>query len=94
MGVYRDLLLDGQWKVVGNRWFKSEEEAWAPPQCVIDAITGIGSIYYKGEINPCSYEKCKDLEIAAAWDRNHLIDRLMGNDVWEKSLGKPKDPNS
>lgn len=93
VGVYRDLLLDGVWRVVGNQKFNSEDEACAPPQCVIDAITGIGSLYYKGEIVPCSYSECKDLEIAAAWNRNHLIDRLMGNDIWEKSLGRLKDPN-
>ena len=23
------------------------------------------------------------LEIVAAWDKHHVIDRLMGNDVWE-----------
>ena len=91
--LYKDLLQDGEWKIVATRKFISEEDAWAPPKCVIDAITGIGSLYYKGMITTCSYEECKDLEIAAVWDRHHLIDRLMGNDVWEKSLGKPKDTN-
>lgn len=90
VGVYTDLLEDGKWKVVSNRKFAPGEDTWGPPQCVIDAITGEGSLYYKGEILPCSYEECKDLEIAAAWDRNHVVDRLMGNDIWEKSLGKPK----
>ncbi len=90
VAVYKDLLQDGEWKVVGNRKFTSEDEAWPPPKCVIDAITKVGSIYYKGIIIPCSYEECKDLEIAAVWDRHHLIDRLMGNDDWVKSLGTPK----
>ena len=65
VGVYKDLLQDGEWKIVGNRKFEKEEDAWAPPQCVIDAITKIGSIYYKGEIIPCEYEDCKDLEIVS-----------------------------
>ena len=90
VGVYKDLLLDGKWKIVGNRKFNSEDESWAPPQCIVDAITKRGSIYYKGNIIQCSYDECKDLEVAAAWDRNHLIDRLMGNDKWEKSLGRPE----
>lgn len=93
VAVYKDLLQDGKWKVVGSRKFVSEEDAWPPPKCIIDAITKVGSLYYKGIITPCSYEECKDLEIAAVWDRHHLIDRLMGNDVWEKSLGRPKNLN-
>lgn len=93
VGVYKDLLQDGVWSVVANRKFDSDEEAWAPPQCVVDAITKVGSIYYKGEIIPCSYEECKDLEVVAAWDRNHVIDRIMGIDTWEKSIRKPINPN-
>lgn len=93
VGVYKDLLQDGIWRIVDNIKFDKEEDAWAPPQCVVDAITGIGSIYYKGEMESCSYDKCKDLEIVAAWDRNHLIDRIMGNDKWEQILKKPINPN-
>lgn len=93
VGVYKDLLQDGIWPVVANRGFASDEESWPPPQCVVDAITTIGSIYYKGEIIPCSYEECKDLEIVSAWDRNHVIDRIMGNDIWEKTIKKPINPN-
>lgn len=80
--VYEDLLYDGKWKVVGHKGFKNADEAWAPPKCVIDKITGKGSIYYKGEIRSCSYDECKNLEIAAVWDRHHVIDMLMGNPKW------------
>ena len=93
VGVYKDLLQDGEWKIVGNRKFENDEDAWAPPRCIIDAITKIGSIYYKGEIIPCNYEECKDLEVVAAWDRHHLVDRLLGDDKWIKSIGKPINPN-
>ena len=93
IAVYKDLLQDGEWKIVGNRKFISEDDAWPPPKCVIDGITKIGSLYYKGIISPCSYEECKDLEIAAIWDKHHLIDRLMGNDTWKNSIGKPLNPN-
>mgnify|MGYP000309168996 FL=1 len=92
VGVYKDLLQDGEWKIVGNRKFITEEDAWAPPQCVVDAITKTGSLYYKGEIKPCTYEECKDLEVVAAWDRQHVIDRLMGNADWMKFLDKPINP--
>lgn len=93
IAVYRDLLQDGEWPVVANRGFASEEEAWPPPKVVVDAITKQGSLYYKGIISPCSYEECKDLEVVAVWDRHHLVDRLMGNDIWEKSIRRPKNPN-
>ena len=93
VGVYKELLQDGVWPVVANRKFISDEEAW-PPQCVVDAISRIGSLYYKGEIIPCSYEECKDLEVVSAWDRNHVIDRIMGNDIWMSSIRKPIDPNA
>jgi len=88
--VYKDLLQDGVWKVVGHRPFPSEDEAWPPPRCVVDAITHKGSLYYRGQISPCSYEQCKDLEVVSVWDRHHLIDRLMGNHTWEEGIRKPK----
>lgn len=94
IGVYKDLLQDGIWPVVGNRKFNSEEEAWPPPQCVVDAITGVGSLYYKGKVIPCSYEECKDLEVVSAWDRSHIIDRIMGIHKWDQSIRKPVNPNA
>ena len=89
IGVYKDLLQDGEWKVVGNRPFAEKEEAWPPPKVVVDAITNRGSLYYKGVITPCSYEECKDLEVVAVWDRHHVVDRLMGIDKWEKTIRRP-----
>ena len=80
--VYEDLVCDGKWNVVGHKGFKYADEAWAPPKCVIDKITGKRSIYYKGEIRSCSYDECKNLEIAAVWDRHHVIDMLMDNPKW------------
>lgn len=94
VGVYKDLLQDGVWPIVSNRKFDSDEAAWPPPQCVVDAITEVGSLYYKGEIIPCGYEECKDLEVVSAWDRNHVIDRIIGINAWEKSIKKPIDPNA
>lgn len=93
VGVYKDLLQDGEWKVVGNKKFKNDDEAWAPPQCIVDAITKIGSLYYKGEITLCTYEECKNLEVVAAWDRQHVIDRLMGNTDWMNYFDKPVNFN-
>lgn len=88
IGVYKNVVTDGFWKVVDNRPFVDDEKAWAPPQVVVDA-TGKGQLYYKGKIKNCSYEDCKDLEVVAAWDRNHIIDMLMGDSKWDNSIRKP-----
>ncbi len=89
IGVYKDLLQDGKWEIVGHRAFLNEVEMWAPPQCVVDAITMKGSLYYMGEISPCSYEECKDLEVVSAWDRHHVVDMLLGDTKWDNSIRKP-----
>ena len=82
IGVYKDLLTDGVWKVVGNRKFENEEDAWAPPRCVISAV-GKTSLYYKGNLTECVPEECENLEVAAAWDRHHVVDMLMGDSKWD-----------
>lgn len=89
IGVYKDVVTDGCWKVVDNRPFSDDEEAWPPPMVVVDAITGKGSLYHKGKIKSCSFEECKDLEVVAAWDRKHIIDMLMGVSEWDNSIRKP-----
>lgn len=88
IGVYKDVLTDGIWEIVGNRPFSDEEEAWAPPQVVVDA-TGKGKMYYKGEIKTCFFDECKDLEVVSAWDRHHVVDMLMGDSKWDNTLRKP-----
>ena len=80
-------------EIVGHRDFENEDDAWPPPSCVVDAITKEGSIYYKGEITSCSYEECKDLQVSSVWDRQQLVDKLMGDDKWDKGIRKPIDIN-
>ena len=93
VAVYKDLLQDGEWRVVAERKFENEDDAWPPRRCLVDSLSHVGSIYYKGEIIRCTYEECKDLEIVSVWDRQHVIDRLMGDNKWLQSLGKPINPN-
>lgn len=88
--VYKDLLQDDVWKVVGHRPFPNEDEAWPPPRCVVDAITHKGSLYYHGQISPCSYEQCKDLDVVSVWDRHHLIGRLTGDHSYKERIRKPR----
>lgn len=81
--VYRN------WEFVMNQPFQDEEDSWPPPFCWVDQITGEGAIYYRNEKRKCSYEECKNLEILAVWDENHLADRIMGDSKWQDSMKKP-----
>ncbi|WP_283124281.1 Imm26 family immunity protein [Angelakisella massiliensis] len=54
-----------QWPFVVHHPFQNEEEAWPPPVCWVDQLTGKGALYMKGQQVPCSYDECKDLEILA-----------------------------
>ena len=78
VGVYRDVLTDGQWPVIGNIPFIDDSDSWRPPTYMKDIFTGKFSIYHYGEVKPASEQECKGLELTATWDRQHLIDRLMG----------------
>lgn len=78
-------------KTVAKIPFSDDEDIWGPDQVVVDAISLKGSLYHHGEIYSCTYEECKDLEVVAAWHINHLVDMLMGDDKWDKSISKPID---
>ncbi|WP_340029293.1 Imm26 family immunity protein [Paenibacillus sp. FSL H7-0940] len=87
VGVYDDVLKSGDWRVVENRPFPDEEEAWPPPACIIDKISGEYLTYHMGEIRPSKSEECEGLEIAAVWEAHHIVDRIMGDDK------RHRDPN-
>ena len=89
LGLYRSDL--NRLRTVEKKPFENEEEAWAPDQVVIDALTKKGSLYHHGQIFPCTYEECKDLEIVAAWHTYHVVDMLLGDDKWDKYMGRPQD---
>jgi hypothetical protein len=76
--VYKSCLTDGEWAVVGNIPFVSDDDAWQPPQYMKDIFTGAYSIYEHGEVRPSTEQECKGLELCSVWARNHVIDRLMG----------------
>ncbi|MFC5528681.1 hypothetical protein, partial [Cohnella yongneupensis] len=84
VGIYKYALKTAGWLIVDHREFDNEEDKWPPPTKIIDQISGEYSIYYKGEIKPSSFDDCKDLETAAVWADNHIIDRIMGINTWHK----------
>ncbi|WP_318837553.1 Imm26 family immunity protein [Psychrobacillus glaciei] len=84
VGVYQHALSSGKWTFIENRPFKKEEEAFPPPTCIIDSISGEYSIYHKGEIRSATKSECEGLEITAVWDANHITDRIMDDDKWHR----------
>ncbi|MDR6726142.1 hypothetical protein J2W91_004648 [Paenibacillus amylolyticus] len=84
VGVYDDVLKSGNWPFVENRPYLDENEAWPPPACIIDRISGEYSIYHLGEIRTSDRKECEGLEMAAAWDAHHIVDRIMGDDMWHR----------
>lgn len=87
--LYKDDL--NKLKTVAEVPFVNSEDSWAPDRVIVDAITGKGSLYHHGKIYPCSYDDCKNLEVVAVWNMNHLIDMLMGDDKWDKAIRRPID---
>ena len=87
--IYRDCL--ARLEVVGSRPFDNDEDSWQPDEVIVDAITGRGRLYHHGQILNCTYEQCKDLEICAVWELEHVIDMLMGESKWDDSMRRPKD---
>lgn len=78
-------------KTVSKIPFRDDEDIWGPDKVVVDGITLKGRLYHHGEIIPCTYEACADLEVFAVWHINHLVDMLMGDDKWDNSIKRPKD---
>lgn len=77
--------------VVDNIPFGNDEESWQPDKVVVDAITKKGRLYHHGEIFECTYEECKNLEICAIWELEHLVDMLNGDSKWDDSMRHPQD---
>ena len=77
VGVYDDVLKSERVSVVGHDPSRNADDEWPPPACVRDPITGQTKLYHKGVIGPATDDECRDLEPAAVWDYDHLIERLM-----------------
>jgi hypothetical protein len=77
VGLYDDILTSGDWAVVGHDKFNSTESSWPPPYFIKDIISGGYEIYHKGDIRKASKDECKNLEEAAVWDKQHIIERII-----------------
>ncbi|MBD5426469.1 MAG: hypothetical protein HDR38_02795 [Treponema sp.] len=87
VSVYNDVLTDCLWPKVTNVPFKDDEENYPPNTYIEDQMKpGNYEIYDKktGEIRKATKQECLGMEETAVWDRNHVVDRLMGIDTWTK----------
>ncbi len=77
IGVYDDVPGSAAAPVVGHDPFSSEDEAWPPAYKVVDPITGRVRVYHRGEIQEADDPSAaSELEKAAAWDLNHIVERI------------------
>ena len=75
--VMKSALISGRWHVAGFR--PLEPELTSPVEYFMrDQLTGRYSVYRSsdGHIRESTFEECKMLEAAAAWEAEHIEDRL------------------
>lgn len=81
VGIYDDIARNGEWEIVGNDPFGTDECTYPPPTFILDSLSGEYSIYYKGEIVPASESECAGLEETAVWDSHHIIERILNEGI-------------
>jgi len=79
MAVMNYAITSGIWKIIGHKPLE-EELKRIVKFFKIDSISEELTIYWedKGSFYeiPATYEKCKDLEMAAVWEPEHVVERL------------------
>jgi hypothetical protein len=75
--VMKSALVSGRWPVVDHRPLERELTS-ATEYFIKDKLTGQFSVYRSsdGSTRASSYEECKALEAAAAWEADHVEERL------------------
>jgi hypothetical protein len=77
VGLYKYVLEDGEWPIVGFDPFAPSESEWPPPNYVRDVISGTYQIYHQGKLKDASASDAAGLEQAAVWDAPDVIDRIV-----------------
>lgn len=73
------------WLFIENRPFEKEQDARPPLYQMKDIGTENYKVYDYGIIRPSTKEECKNLEVCAVWEQEHIIKRLTSNnDSWKK----------
>ncbi|WBY08217.1 Imm26 family immunity protein [Sphingomonas sp. 7/4-4] len=87
--VMNSAITSGRWEVIYSSEIPDQLKS-IPKFCKKDQVTGELSIYHEiVELaphyeRPASLEECKELEVAAVWEAEHVEDRLL-----DHFLGKP-----
>jgi len=74
VGIYEDALRG--LPVVARDESLSEDDEWPPPFGVTDAISGEKRIYHRAAMRSASSPEVDDLEPAAVWELEHIVDRI------------------
>lgn len=74
VGIYEDALR--RLPVVARDGRLNEDDDWPPPCSVTDAITGEKRVYHRGEMRSVQSREADNLEPAAVWELEHIIERI------------------
>jgi hypothetical protein len=77
VGMYKDVFRTRVVTIVGQDPFKNGEDAYAPPMCIKDPLSGRFELYHRGKTRPATANECRGLERVAGWDITHIIDRIL-----------------
>jgi len=90
VGVYKDVLSNTDWPKVSKETVTPVEIEFAGISYLKDAITGEYSLYSEDEnyLNgiPSSQQECYGLEAVSAWDKQHIVDRIIDTLRLKKSI--------
>ena len=83
--VMRYAVTRGRWKVIGSMPLDVSLSN-PPPRFMQDALNlNSFSTYHKGKIRPATMEECVGLECEAAWDPDHVEDRIRDHYLGRKN---------
>ena len=77
VGVDAHVLRSAAWPKVGSDPFAQDEDPWPAPRFVQDKLDGTFQRYHRGVLSPAARSEVVGLEPVAAWDRNHVEDRIV-----------------
>jgi hypothetical protein len=85
VGVYAPVLSSGVWPRVAHDPFATGEDPQPVPRYVQDALGGGFEIHHRGSQRPATRREVEGLEPVAAWDRQHVEDRIVAAFRGERS---------
>ncbi len=76
-GVFDTDIVNGEWEIIGNKIFESEDKSWPPAQYIQDIINQEEyRIYYRGEMKPANKEEIAGLEEQAMRKPEQLVQEI------------------